>query len=591
MLRKIYINNGFRHNDVTYEFGAGMTGIIGPNESGKSLIAEFIRFALFGSKALRGKAEDYKKLHVELWFDVEGVAYHVLRKGTKVQLSREDEPLASGTKPVDEAIRRVLGYDLNVFDVANACTQGNVEALSSMTPTARKAMVDRTIGLDQLDALITHARKEATALKREAAAFGAALVEPEPPTAPEGRTDVAAIQQELDEAQALALEEAQIRGALANAPTAPVEPEPCSIDASLEDLEFIQQEREKTLAMAARTQRQIEQLEVESFSEDLLNDMLEQHDKADRARQKKKLLDQGHLCCPECNHEWPIADLSGFEDVVDLDEPYPPLTRAEIAAEKRNIGNNAKREELTKALEQLTALVKKLPDQSAAIQEVRRHNAAMASYRAAKDAYDTFNSKVSFLEMRIEELAGVTQKVAVLKEELTNAQFFNREQQRFERDLKLYQSRLDQKADLEERAEDYSTALKRLTELKVAVKGHLLPSLNKVASVLLSQMTGGERSLVEVDDDFEILVDGQPIHTLSGSGKAVANLSIRIALGQILTNRVFSVLIADEVDAAMDDERAAYTAEALRRLKSYVGQILLITHKKAETDHMIELRK
>ena len=62
--------------------------------------------------------------------------------------------------------------------------------------------------------------------------------------------------------------------------------------------------------------------------------------------------------------------------------------------------------------------------------------------------------------------------------------------------------------------------------------------------------------LVEVDEDFEILIDGQPINTLSGSGKAVANLAVRIALGQILTNKVFSVFFADEVDAAMDDDRS-----------------------------------
>ena len=66
-------------------------------------------------------------------------------------------------------------------------------------------------------------------------------------------------------------------------------------------------------------------------------------------------------------------------------------------------------------------------------------------------------------------------------------------------------------------------------------------------------------------------------------------LSIRLALGQVLTNRVFSVFIADEVDASMDDERAEYTAECLRRLTDLISQVILITHKHPEADQMLEL--
>jgi DNA repair protein SbcC/Rad50 len=142
---------------------------------------------------------------------------------------------------------------------------------------------------------------------------------------------------------------------------------------------------------------------------------------------------------------------------------------------------------------------------------------------------------------------------------------------------------------IEAKAGEYFTARERITTLKVTLKSHLLPSLNKVASALLAQMTGGERYRIEVDDDFEILVDGQALNTLSGSGKAVANLAIRIALGQILTNRVFSLFMADEVDAAMDEDRAEYTAQSLRRLTTMVTQVILVTHKRPETDRTIEL--
>jgi len=81
---------------------------------------------------------------------------------------------------------------------------------------------------------------------------------------------------------------------------------------------------------------------------------------------------------------------------------------------------------------------------------------------------------------------------------------------------------------------------------------------------------------------FDIIVEAQTINTLSGSGKAVANIAICISLGQILTNRM-----ADEFDAAMDSERAEHTAQALRRLTTIAAQIILVTHKWPETDRTV----
>jgi DNA repair exonuclease SbcCD ATPase subunit len=103
-------------------------------------------------------------------------------------------------------------------------------------------------------------------------------------------------------------------------------------------------------------------------------------------------------------------------------------------------------------------------------------------------------------------------------------------------------------------------------------------------------MTGGQRRNVQVDEDFEkILIDGQSIETLSGSAKAVANLAIRLGLGQVLTNRVFSVFMGDEIDASMDQDRAGYTAECLNGLSSVIGQIILISHKELPVQHQIKI--
>jgi hypothetical protein len=44
----------------------------GANEQGKSLIIEVVRWCVFGSAALRGKAEDYKTLKATLEFSARG---------------------------------------------------------------------------------------------------------------------------------------------------------------------------------------------------------------------------------------------------------------------------------------------------------------------------------------------------------------------------------------------------------------------------------------------------------------------------------------------------------------------------------------
>jgi exonuclease SbcC len=246
---------------------------------------------------------------------------------------------------------------------------------------------------------------------------------------------------------------------------------------------------------------------------------------------------------------------------------------------------------LDQALGEMEDTLDGFPDKEGDLQEVLRYEAAVAAYQRNFQAYEAYNEGLAEKQARFDELGDVESKVSKLEQELPISEQFERDLVLYEKSAATYAERVQLIEETTFKAEDFLKAREAIQTLKVSVKSHLLPSLNKVASVLLSRMTGGERYLVEVDEDFEILIDGQPINTLSGSGKAVANLAIRIALGQILTNRVFSIFLADEVDAAMDDERAEHTSQALRRLTDSVGQVVLVTHKRPETDHMVELKR
>lgn len=133
--------------------------------------------------------------------------------------------------------------------------------------------------------------------------------------------------------------------------------------------------------------------------------------------------------------------------------------------------------------------------------------------------------------------------------------------------------------------DDYTLAVKGLKAAKNDIKNHLLPSLNTAASHLASLMSEGVISSVLMLDDFSIKAMKadryRPVETFSGSEASIINLALRIALGQVLTHSVFSVLIGDEIDASMDSARTAAVWGSLSRLveANKIKQVILVSHE------------
>ena len=154
----------------------------------------------------------------------------------------------------------------------------------------------------------------------------------------------------------------------------------------------------------------------------------------------------------------------------------------------------------------------------------------------------------------------------------------------------VYEKNRKEAEKVEGEIEDWKKVREALNEMKVQVKTHLIPSLNKVSSQLLSMFSSGWLNKVDISEEFEIQIDGKKISALSGAGKAFANLAIRIGLGLVLTNGVFSVLMLDEIDAGVDLEKAPTLAEALRGLTGQIKQIINVSHKQnLVSDYAINL--
>lgn len=626
MLKKLSYKATFPSTGRTLEesinFQTGFGTITGPNESGKSFSIEMIRWALFGSSALRGTQSELRNTRAELEFVVKGETYKVERTLSNATLSKDGVALATGTSPVNAKVAQVLGFGLKVFDVACVANQGDLEALGSMRPTERKKMVDSVIGLEIIEQMAKWAAGEAKGLNDRVKDLKSSLVEPSAPEKPAGYTDAAILTAEVARLEAIKAEYHKWLGRVKTPPAVPdipLEKIPALKEAQAQVANLIFELRslpepspftEEELADEAvlnerhRLWSKRPELTLEEIEEQRSFHAAEAHNLA-RSKLENHIqrLKDGQTECPSCQHRWSNSDTKLAEMVAELDAMGPARDVGEVKFSSSSLTN------MEKAWAQLPPNLIQ-PERSTTLSDAdiemhRKRNwtadrwreltamdlrADPADYRKMEADWATIAEQAE-VALKVAELAPQTEGLDDLSNLLRDVQVYDRLLKAYQSQLEVYQTNLARVDEMSIEAEQWKQVQQAMLLVSQKVKQHLTPSLNRVASYFLQQMTGGERQTIAVDDSFDILVDGQGLHTLSGSGKAVANLALRLGLGQVLTNSVFSVFMGDEIDASMDANRAANTSATLQSLKHNISQIILVTHKFPEADYYIELGK
>lgn len=652
MLHSINIQNGFAHQNATFDFTTGLTGITGPNASGKSEIITSIRFALFGSAALRTEVADYKKFRVELSFSIRGETYKVTRTTTSAKLFRNAIMVVSGTRPVNAKIIDLFGYGLEVFDTANTANQGLIESLSAMRPADRKKMVDTTVGLDVLDNLIRLCMDKVNNARKESEGINSVLREPEEPRRPDGWAPMTEL---IDKKQILLGQDGERRELerLVEARPLPgIEP-PVVEPRGLAVLESMSRERVTTLAEIIRLKLELKGIPECRWTEKEIDDaevvyaaydFMAQHPKPDNSEAElelemqrhsdqsdyvawKKLNDAGHHTCPKCDHKWPVMaeDMGRHKDwankisppmaptlevrairrlqsewlnynatlderathtlVLSINPNTPTIPKLSIALARKGLSHQERRNHIVEQLAKLSPPA----DVSASLVLRKAYEAARTKFEAAQTKVADYEVNLPIWTTKLKELGPTHDNLTEHMDRMVAVQSYDKTYATFLPVKQAYQDGMDRLTVLAAQGQQYGAAKGALLDLKGRVKTYLVPSLSRVASHLVQRMTGGALQTVTVDDDFNITVDGKSIDGMSGAEKAAANLALRIGLGQVLTHRVFSTFMADEIDASMDDERAQFTAQCLRNLTSSISQIILVSHKEPDTDHYIRL--
>lgn len=348
--------------------------------------------------------------------------------------------------------------------------------------------------------------------------------------------------------------------------------------------------------------------------------------KEDLRQQHTRALQSLETDCPNCGHhfhldhvkirelEAKIAELgetagtlwNSFRWELEerrLDDWDNPATRAEwerlkdvAPAERPQVA----RERLKDAVEGITSAererrLSELPrgrDRGVVageLQSLRDFVARQGHYVIALEQYEAWKKEQDVKRARAEELAPVIGTLPDVERRLNEARLYEQQLLAFEKARADYDARIAEVAGKKVEVEAWKQAGAILAEVRTRVKTYLVPSLSKVASHLLSQMTSGVMTSIIVTEDFDITVDGKSLELLSGSEKSVANIALRIGLGQVLTNNVLSLFIGDEIDASMDEDRAASTQDSLGSLTQSISQIILVTHKIPQANKVIRL--
>lgn len=622
-----------RHFDRTIDFKAGMTGIVGPNEVGKSLCLEMIEFLLFGNKALRGAAADYKHLKASGTVKIRGERYYIERTAKNASLGTETGPLAVGTKPVNAQLLKILGYGLDVFRVANVANQGDAERLSKMLPTERKAMVDKLIGADQIEAIASWCGEQALGLSREIHGLESGLgAEPVQPVKPEGYRPAGELQELVRQLRDAADAAVRAEAFLANEPVVPVVgPAPTDIPlATLEKADQILGLRtydfdlaEAELAAVAMERWERRQRFVERYFPCptlTAQEIEEQTRRVGLMQDRARLRQTPEILCP-CGKPFTTADaeiarieaeidaIPVLQGVYNLAEEAAALKRwtpevlaqwkeledvqpaAELVHDPREAKGAVHVDDVQKALRELGVTGKSRTEIQALAGELRAYQAVCAARDGCAARHAAWEQEAASVRETLAAARAVAspERLAQAETLLSQVQVYDAQLATYQEAFAAWAQGRDRLTDLRRELESWRNGKQAMNDLRADTKTYLVPALSRVASHLLSQMTGGARGRIAVDEDFEIQVDGQPLNTLSGSGKVCANLAVRLGLGRILTNGVFPVFMGDEMDASMDNDRAGHLHDALCALEGKLSQILVITHKRPACSRVITL--
>ncbi len=165
MITSLHLRNWRSHKDTEIRFSKGTNLIIGRMGAGKSSILNAICYALFGTfpdikgrkLALRDVIREGESFaEVILTLSLNEDVYQITRRienGTrkKAEIRKNGLLMEVKAKNIAEIVKKVLGFDYEVFTRALYVVQNDVNHFIECNPSERKVELDRILGIDKFE--------------------------------------------------------------------------------------------------------------------------------------------------------------------------------------------------------------------------------------------------------------------------------------------------------------------------------------------------------------------------------------------------------------------------------------------------------
>jgi exonuclease SbcC len=124
-----------------------------------------------------------------------------------------------------------------------------------------------------------------------------------------------------------------------------------------------------------------------------------------------------------------------------------------------------------------------------------------------------------------------------------------------------------------------------MSNFRTNLISRIRPTLSSYSSDFFDKLTDGKYRQLELDENYNLLVFDNGVYygiqRFSGGEEDLANLCLRLAISEVITERaggVFNFIILDEIFGSQDMFRRQNIMKALNGLSSKFRQIFLITH-------------